>query len=544
MNIRRIEVTNNHTMQKLITILEDLKGTATDVIFYFTKPATLYLNSSNLIILQKLAKKFDIALKYETQEPMHSDYIDSVNNDYLNYAEEEVDLDDTMNIVPPAGNKKTFFKLPEINLPKFSMPSFKKSEKTRNVEVEDNVEAGVEKINRGLIAVVFIVILGLVGIVSAFAALMYYIPSAKINLELEEDVLVKLLDVKASTALDSVDLDNSVIPADSLTVEESDTAKLATTGKKEVGEFATGEITIFNKTDSEKRVKKGTTIKLKKDESKDNEALTFVTTDEVKVPPKELKTVSVGGSETQGDVFGTKIVKVKASKIGKEYNIEENQKFEISGYNEDQLYGENEKGFNGGERKEVNVVANDDILNIRKNLEDALKAKLKDSLSKKVVNGQVLNEGSISYETVKATYNKKLDEETDELTLDLTMKASGVAYLENDLKEVVKVLARKVVPEEFKLANENYDYEVAVLKAPNQPSIINLQVKLRSYITPNIDEEAIKRDTAGLKIDQAEEYLNKIRNIKKYEISLSPRLPSFLTSMPRRKENITIEIKR
>ena len=124
----------------------------------------------------------------------------------------------------------------------------------------------------------------------------------------------------------------------------------------------------------------------------------------------------------------------------------------------------------------------------------------------------------------------------------MTYEGKGLAYDKADLDKIVVDLAQKVIPESFNLSKTDPDYEAVGVKDPSQEGVLNVQVKLRSYILPKIDNEQMKKDLAGMKLSEAQEYVNKIPNIKESVIEVSPQLPEILLTMPKRPDNINIEV--
>lgn len=538
-------IDRTYDMHKLFYLIEHTKA-GLDLIFMFKNDSSIYLNSSNLQILKALAKKAGRVIKFEVENNNHLDYIDAVNNDNLTFSPTSIDLSDT-EAMQVEKSKKQFFKVPQLGF------SIKKKRKSVSDSVYAEVEKDVGKFKLKFIFVIltFFVILGLAGV--GFWALIYYLPRATVKITLDSETLINLVDVKAKTDVKQVDAAGGIIPATSLDVEESESGSADTTGEKEIGEYAKGTVTIYNKKSKSVKIKKGATIKLKKD---GKDPLAYVTVNDVEIPALETKDVIVPGNTengstapettTKAEVLGTKDVEIKAAQFGKDYNLGKDQKFEVAGLKYDsEGYAQNASEIKGGTSDKVKVVTESDLRTLKKTLDDSLKVKAADDLKKKVVTGQNLQESSITITPVKEDYSNKADDVADKLSLNLTVKATGIAYSDTDLKSAISELVKKVVPESFKLSESgDYDYEVAVLKNASDPNTINLQVKLKSYVTPKIDEDKIKNDLVGLKVEDARDYLSKVKNVKEYKLELRPKLPSFLVAMPRKPENISVEIVR
>lgn len=479
----------------LIIAIDD--AVESDVKILFKKKSTLYLKSLNLKILQKLAGEKNKTITFDVENKSHKDYIDAVNGDFMQTPDESVDLN--MDQKPKKGRRE--FKL--------------------------NI--------KGAKVLIYIAAFLLIFFGGGFA-LWWYLPSAKVMVSIDSQILVKILDIKASPTATSVSVADSTIPAINVDVTVSDSQTIPTTGKKEIGDSAKGKVTLFNKTDEAITLKKGKVIKLI---STDNESLKYEIQENIEVPSQTTTPTGTGGSTTE---YGSKEVSVTAVSYGDKYNQDIGEKFEVDNYNTEKLVGENKEKIEGGTLKEVNVVAQADLDGLKRTLDEFMKTKVIEAIKKKVVTGQTLPESSIEFTTVSGTFDKKLAEEGDELTLEMTTKGVGIVYDQKSLDEIVSELVKTVVPSEYSLDGGKPEYEVAATKAKAGSGIVDLQIKLRSYITPNLDEKKIITDMTGMKLDQAQSYLNSISSIKGFEITLSPKMPAIIQTMPHLSRNIEIVI--
>jgi len=514
-----------HDLYYLTNLLETSKDT--EVVFHFSKDNKVYRNSSNLKILHKIAEENKIDLKFEAENLAHKDYIDSVNGDYAEYNDETVNLDQVSENPSLGSSSLSVGEKRGLNVFGFlSLLKFKPKPKTKNPLKLFKVLS---------------VLLGIIIIIGGILfALWWYFPTAKVKLSLDSEVLIKLLDINAVIGQADVNGDESKIPAIKLDVTESDSQTIPTTGIKEVGEKAEGEIKIFNKTSDKIKLSKGKKITYI---STKDENLKYEIIEDIEIDAQtEVSSTDASNVTTVVKTPGEKNVKIKAIEIGENYNLEKEKQFQVEGYDTDKLIAENSDKIKGGTLEEINIVTQKDIDQLKRELEIFMQNKVKDSLQKKTVNGQELPETSIVYEVSSAKFDKALDAEGDELTLTMTTKGTGLAYSKDDLDKIVSELISKVVPEEYDLDQADPQYEVAVLQADDPSTTLKLQVKLHSSITPKIDEEKLKSDLAGMKIDEATKYLNGIKNVLNIEIQLSPKLPVILQGMPQRKENITIEV--
>ncbi|PIR42612.1 hypothetical protein CO058_03040 [candidate division WWE3 bacterium CG_4_9_14_0_2_um_filter_35_11] len=500
-------------MNDLISAVEDAKEA--DIKILFKKRSSIYLKSLNLRILQKLASEKNKTVTFDVENQSHKDYIDAVNGDFMESADDAVDLN--MNTKMESVNKTSLIAKLFNMRKKFDTSDDSKSKK------------------KGVKILIYIFVFLFIFVGGVFA-LWWYMPSASVKITVDSQILVKILDVKADPSATEVSIENSTIPAINVDVTVTESQTIPTTGKKEVGDNAKGKITFYNKTNDVITLKKGTIVKFI---STDKESLKYETQENIDVSAQVTTENPPNSSTTE---YGSKEANVKAVSFGEKYNQDSGEKFDVDGYDTDKLIAENKDKLDGGTLKELNVVTQADMDGLKRALDEFIKTKVVEALNKKVVSSQIFPESSAEFTTISGVFDKKLDEEGDELTLTMATKGVGIVYDQSILDQIVSELIKTVVPSEYSLDSGKPEYEVATTKAKAGTGIVDLQIKLRSYITPNLDEKKMISDMVGMKLDQAQSYLNSISSIKGFEISLSPQMPPILQTMPHISKNIEIII--
>mgnify|MGYP001573326801 CR=1 FL=1 len=529
---------SNQNLYALLRLMDT--DEASEIVLRFSPESEVYKNSLNLKTLKKLAEARGKTLKFEAENPAHKDYIDSVNGDYIEYNDEEINLEETESV---AKGVPLFSRLTGL----FNRA---KPEKSSHISVDQEGEEYVEEggsvdydpeskkmssRKRKLIKAVITAAVLLLFITSAAWAFFWYVPTAIVKISVDTKGLIKLVDVKASTSQLEVSAQNLAIPAFSVETSETDSQTIPTTGKKQVGDMAKGKVTITNKTDKKVEIKKGAQIKLI---STEKESLLYKTTDKIEIDG--YTTDPVTGNPNG---FISKEVDIEATSFGDKYNLDDTEKFEVDDYDTDEVVGENPGGITGGSSKEVNVVSQTDVDALKRTLEEFMHDKVERALSQKLVGGQVMQESSVVFAVTDAKYSNQLDEETDNLSLEMTMSGKVLAYDSSSLQTLMKEIVKTVVPDSFSLNQEDPKYEVAATSVSNGTDV-NLQVKLTSSITPKLDEAKIKEDLSGMSLDQAKSYLDNLNDVKGFEIVVSPNLPGVFLRMPQRAGNISIEVNR
>lgn len=538
--MKKIKVDSSIGMLSLIKAIKAASADP-DIELFFTDQNDIYKNASNLQILKKVAEESGKTLYFQVENKLHEEFVDAVSQETLSYTNEPFESMSSKSGVK--GIIKSFKAL-------FSGRD-KKSEETLNTissvvsesEKIDNVIAldtnHKSKKRRTRFKMITLFVIGIASVIGIVVLGYINLPKAKVTLSMDSKGLVKLLSVKTDASLTEPNLTEGIIPVSTIQVSETDSMTVPTTGKKEKGEKAKGEVTVYNKTSSEKTIKKGTKFTLISSKKENYE---YVAIEEVKVSAKKEITDATDPTKPPTVEYGNKSIEIEAVNFGNEYNLDANEKFKVSDNDIDELVAENDKKLTGGTLEEVKVVAEKDISDLEKLLEESLTTKVKDSLSKKTVNGQELNEASIASSVVKKKFENELGDEVENLSLSMTIDATGYAYKKEDLDKVVQDLATKSIPEQYDWDGESFNYEVAVVKdvnATNPNGVLNLQVKLTVYIIPKINKSKIAEDLSGMKTMEAEKYLSELSNIKEYSIDFS-NMPMFFVRMPLKPDRIEV----
>ncbi len=166
------------------------------------------------------------------------------------------------------------------------------------------------------------------------------------------------VNIKAKTTTESVDtpiglnvngttdVDARVIKPTVQQIKKTNSVDFDATGKKDIGNKATGTVTISNcDTNDPIAIAAGTGLS--------SNGLTFITVSGVTVPGAKF---SGGGCSKAG----TASVAVQAQDLGENYNISSGNSFTVAGQSS-QVGGKNSSAFTGGSKRTATVVSDSDI---------------------------------------------------------------------------------------------------------------------------------------------------------------------------------------
>ncbi|GMR19201.1 MAG: hypothetical protein BMS9Abin34_332 [Patescibacteria group bacterium] len=356
-----------------------------------------------------------------------------------------------------------------------------------------------------------------------------YLPRAEVILTLNPIPLVKELSVAVNISAEKVDAEKGIIPGDLRTAEESGEKSVQATGTAIVGEKAKGTVTFVNCLDSPKTFTAGTVIKV---EGKD---LTYTIDADVSDVP----------ARPDPETCGSEVGSITSVKIGSQYDQSVGIEFDFvgGGYANDPTYNvyiASGQSVAGGSSQEVTIVSADDQVAVLEELKKELTEEGKKSLASSGGIDEVVVEEAIKSEVTEKKFSHAVGEQTDKLTLSLTMKFTLITYKGSDMQELVLQSIGALVPAGFTLfpGETNID--------PLEPKLssnkLSFQAKVSARVVPEVDVEKIKADLAGRNPGSAQEYLSSLTEATAYELQLWPNLPEKLQRVPRNTGRITITL--
>jgi len=185
------------------------------------------------------------------------------------------------------------------------------------------------------------------------------------------------------------------------------------TGKKEVGEKAKGEVVIYNKSDRSVSINKGLIIT-------DVSGKKFETTNNILLPASTYNLDT--GVINMGQVKAT----VVAGDIGPESNLPANTSLTVK--TDNNLLAKTSVQFAGGTREQVAVITQTDRNNLTETAKQQLKNKAIDDINSQKSTQNSILESTMTFENQKSNFNREVGEVADILTLNLSSKVSFLYF--------------------------------------------------------------------------------------------------------------------
>lgn len=364
---------------------------------------------------------------------------------------------------------------------------------------------------------------GIIGVFLIVSGFYLFLPKAEVKIFVEPKILEKDTTVTADPNQKTVDEDAKIIPGQIVQTEVSGSAKDTATGKKQIGDPATGTVKIINNTSQGQSFSKGTILTT-------SAGLKF-TLD---------TTASVSATLVDADSKSTKTVGVTAREVGADGNLPSGTNLTITGVLTSQIVAKAEGNFSGGTSKEVTVVSSEDQQRLLAKLSSDLRVQAQQKLQDQYQNKKILQE-ALSENIVKKSYNKNINDQASEFSLNLTVNYKGTLFDDKDLKLIVSKLVTTQVPEGFQLNLEDTETQADVSKLEKDGKLIFL-AKFKAKLLPKVDAANVISKIKGKSVADAVNIIKGMDNVLGSEIKITPSLPSILQRLPFLGKNIKIEV--
>ncbi len=338
-----------------------------------------------------------------------------------------------------------------------------------------------------------------------------FVSSAEVTVFVEPRILSRDADIVADPSVQTVDVEKKIIPGSVVQTSVSGSDKAKATGKKQIGDSAKGTVIIYNATTKSVPFSKGTVLI-----SDDNHKFTLDESVEV-----ASKSASAADPPT-----ASRAVSVTASEIGPDSNLAARSDLKIGTYSKSEVVAKADSQFSGGTSKEVTVVTSEDQKSLQSTVVEALKKKAVEELQAKLTDGHKIIPDALSVTKGDYTFNKRVNDQASEFTLNATVSFKGTSYSDEDLKSIVSKLVETNVPDGFELNLADTETQAAVSKIEKDGRLI-FKAEFRAKLLPKINPEELKKKIAGRGVTEAVDQLKAMENVLGAEVKLNPKIPGF-----------------
>lgn len=310
-----------------------------------------------------------------------------------------------------------------------------------------------------------------------------------------------------------------------LTTPFSADEKKDTTGKRDVGEKAAGEVTLYSYEEKDKLLSKGTNLQFN--------SLVYETSDSVTIPASQFAADGITKNP------GKAKVKVQAAILGTESNVDKNKRFSVSGSSSNIVFGINESAFTGGTKKTVRTISKNDI--------DTLKSFTLDKAKNEAINKQksettyILLPELATAQATKEQFSGEIGEEADTLRYTSTGEVIVSRIPKKAIADFIEKKLESEKPSGYKTDSVNF-----TVKDQKKLASGDMQLTIGGDIifSKSLSATDISKSVVGKGSTEAETIIRSQYGVTQVELSISPALPLIKDRMPFWQNHIRVELTR
>ena len=368
-----------------------------------------------------------------------------------------------------------------------------------------------------------ILIITSVFLIAALVLAYVFVPKADISIVLATEDISKDYEITIDKNISETSVDEAKVPGEEVIVEKELTKDFESTGEKEVGNKASGEITFYNydyQSSDPKSLPAGTVLVAQN--------LNFITTQDVSIPGATATIVQGSIKVTPSTVKGS----IEAQNPGAEYNIEASN-FVVRNYSaadRENVYGQSSSALGGGTSEKKRVISADDLERAKSEIRTELSGQTLEEITERTDSEKIkVITSSFNEEEALFESNKQADEESANFKVKMILKTTAIAFSESLFRDVVVKSIEKELEEDQMLVNpEKPDIDYNLISIDNEAGIMKLAGTFSGKYGKNIGREVIVNACSGKKMGTANSELSSMDGVQEVNISI---WPSFFTKV-------------
>ncbi|HVW23235.1 MAG TPA: hypothetical protein VHB51_02000 [Candidatus Saccharimonadales bacterium] len=379
---------------------------------------------------------------------------------------------------------------------------------------------------RVLLAVgALVLILLIIGIIVAMKVL----PKAEIDIKTDASNVNVNLSLNLSTTAKTLDPTSSTLPAKQQTQSKTYTQQVTATGTKNLGNKATGTVTIVNCDSSDVTIPAGSGLT--------SGGNTYITQKSVTVPDSNF-TSPGSGSVCKND--GKANVDITAQSGGTSSNVPAGSKFTLnssSHYNASSLSATG--SASGGTDNNVQVVSQADIDNAKGKIntnDPSVKQALETGLEQG--NYFAITE-TFSAGTPTINTSAKVGDEASSVTVTEVVNYTMFGVQRDDLNTLIKNNVKdQIDTSQQSILSTGVDHAIFNVNSATDTGA-QLAMSTTAEVGPQLDTEAIKSNSAGEKAGTIKSQISSNPDVTEVKVKLSP---FWVTVVPKNTSKITVNV--
>lgn len=411
---------------------------------------------------------------------------------------------------------------------KISQVSMKKADKFFRGARRMKKDLEVERVGGGA-KKYFIIFAGLFVLFAALASAYFLLTKATLALHVKNQEKAVSLDLTADATASAPNSAGNVLPANLEQVTKDLTEDFDSTGSKEGGSKAAGQVVIYNEFSSADQPLVATT-RLETSDGK-----IFRITKNVVVPGS----ATVGGETKPGAIEADVI----ADQPGDGYNIGPTD-FRITGFKDtpakfDKFYAKSAKPMTGGSSGAAKLVTAPDIASAKETIAaDGKKAAIAD-LKGALPAGRKIFDDAVQVEVISTTSADNAGAEKEKFSVTAKVKATAISFQEADVKKMLQ----DSLKQSGALSSEiSFDQPINYILADSNilQKTLKFQAKTDAKTAAGVDLENFKKGILGKTAEDAQTYAKNFPAIQQMDVSF---WPFFVNRIPTNEGRVVVEVK-
>jgi hypothetical protein len=359
------------------------------------------------------------------------------------------------------------------------------------------------------IAAVLIVLLGL-GFI--------YLPRAQAVILVQAEKKPVSMEVTGEKEA-KLDTDKAVVPTKSVEVTKEKSKKYSATGKKDVGNKASGSLQIVNLGGTTWNWVAGT-----------------------RFSPTNNSSIVFRSSGSISAAHGLTTILVTADQPGDQYNGFGNfQEFNLvaGGLPAGVSVSSTQSGMTGGNSRQVTYVTQGDYTAAKDNLSKEALTEATSEFNKQTSELKVI-ENSKKESVVSASSDPAAGEEGSDFNVNVKVSVTALAVSLADIEELIKAEVKRQYGAGKDIIDDGAgEADLNVTTQDSKAGTFAATVKTNAYLAAKMDQDQIKGELVGTNATKATNYLQGLEGVDNVKLDF---WPSFLKIFPRLKNHIFIKI--
>lgn len=374
----------------------------------------------------------------------------------------------------------------------------------------------------------FLGVIVLILLVAGWYVATNVLPRAIVTVITEKNTIPVSMSLTANTSATTIDADKKIVPAQTKTLEKTETKKFQSTGEKDAGTRASGSVYFVNcnkddkLSDTPRTVPSGTGVS--------SGGLTFITQEEVVVQPSGFS-----GNNCKSDKPSAE-VKVVASEGGDKYNVSA-RTYTVAGY--PTMTAKDTAGMSGGTTKIVKTVSQTDCDNAKNELLNASTEPYRKELTTQLqAAGLTPVTDTFSVTSSKANCSPAVGAEAIESTASVTFKASMIGINTAGLEQLVNSEATKSIEGSQEIIDSGVKSASLTVKERQANGDIVIDYKSDAQTGIKQDADMIAKSIAGKKRGDTQSYIRSLPGVSDVRVDYRP---AWVSRTPKNVKHITVK---